>query len=77
LREKYGSSFNSFTKEKISPLAGDIINENLGLESSKIVELSKEIDTIVNGAATTNFYERYYPSVLYNYLKRQNEVYIT
>jgi len=59
LREKYGSSFNSFTKEKISPLAGDIINENLGLESSKIVELSKEIDTIVNGAATTNFYERY------------------
>ncbi|XP_062225393.1 alcohol-forming fatty acyl-CoA reductase-like isoform X2 [Phragmites australis] len=59
LREKYGSSFHSFTKEKISPLAGDIIDENLGLESPKILELSEEIDIIVNGAATTNFYERY------------------
>ncbi|CAO2173396.1 unnamed protein product [Urochloa humidicola] len=59
LREKYGSSFNSFTREKISPLAGDIIDENLGLESSKILNLSAEIDIIVNGAATTNFYERY------------------
>lgn len=45
-------------KEKISPLAGDIINENLGLESMEILKLSKEIDIIVNGAATTNFYER-------------------
>jgi fatty acyl-CoA reductase len=40
-------------------LAGDITDENLGLESSKILELSKEIDIIVNGAAITNFYERY------------------
>ncbi|TVU51227.1 hypothetical protein EJB05_02637, partial [Eragrostis curvula] len=59
LREKYGSYFHSFAKEKISTLAGDIIDENLGLESSKILELSEEIDIIVNGAATTNFYERY------------------
>ncbi|CAN6357907.1 unnamed protein product [Urochloa humidicola] len=59
LREKYGSSFHSFTREKISPLAGDIINENLGLESSRILKLPAEIDIIINGAATTNFYERY------------------
>jgi fatty acyl-CoA reductase len=58
LREKYGSSFRSFTREKISPLPGDIITENLGLESYQVLKLAEEIDVIVNGAATTNFYER-------------------
>jgi alcohol-forming fatty acyl-CoA reductase len=58
------SSFHNFTKEKISALAGDIIDENLGLESSKILELSEEIDIIINGAATTNFYERYYVFII-------------
>ncbi|XP_052163126.1 alcohol-forming fatty acyl-CoA reductase-like [Oryza glaberrima] len=68
LRENYGSNFYSFMKEKISPLAGDIINENLGLESLEILKLSKEIDIIVNGAATTNFYERYDVSLASNVL---------
>ena len=32
--------------------------ENLGLGPAKLRELWKEIDIVVNGAATTNFYER-------------------
>lgn len=32
--------------------------ENLGLGPAQLRELWKEIDIIVNGAATTNFYER-------------------
>lgn len=32
--------------------------ENLGQGPTKLRELRKEIDIIVNGAATTNFYER-------------------
>ncbi|KAG8046963.1 hypothetical protein GUJ93_ZPchr0008g14139 [Zizania palustris] len=59
LKEKRGVGFESFIQEKICPLAGDIIYENLGLDSAKLTELSKELDIIVNGAATTNFYERY------------------
>ncbi|TKW34624.1 hypothetical protein SEVIR_2G317800v4 [Setaria viridis] len=59
LREEHGADFQSFIKEKISPLAGDIIHENLGLESTQAKQLLEEIDIIVNGAATTNFYERY------------------
>ncbi|KAF0900365.1 hypothetical protein E2562_031106 [Oryza meyeriana var. granulata] len=59
LKEKHGGGFESFIEEKVCPLAGDIIYENLGLDSAKLTELSKEIDIIVNGAATTNFYERY------------------
>ncbi|XP_006659273.1 putative fatty acyl-CoA reductase 7 [Oryza brachyantha] len=59
LKEKYAGGFEDFIQEKVCPLAGDIIYEDLGLESAKLTELSKEVDIIVNGAATTNFYERY------------------
>lgn len=59
LKEKHGDGFESFVEEKVCTLAGDIIYENLGLDSAKLTELSNEIDIIVNGAATTNFYERF------------------
>ncbi|KAF8759268.1 hypothetical protein HU200_010304 [Digitaria exilis] len=59
LREKHGDGFRSFIKEKISPLAGDMTHENLGVESTRAKQLFQEIDVIVNGAAITNFYERY------------------
>ncbi|RLN04343.1 fatty acyl-CoA reductase 1 [Panicum miliaceum] len=48
-----------FVEEKVVALAGDIIYDNLGLETPMLEALAKEIDVIVNIAATTNFYERY------------------
>jgi fatty acyl-CoA reductase len=39
-------------------VAGDIIHKDLGLNSSQVKQMSEEIDIIINGAATTNFYER-------------------
>uniref|UniRef100_A0A0D9ZJF3 Fatty acyl-CoA reductase n=1 Tax=Oryza glumipatula TaxID=40148 RepID=A0A0D9ZJF3_9ORYZ len=59
LREQYGAGFNSFIKEKIYALPGDVMHENFGLESYEVLQLSKKVDIIVNGAATTNFMERY------------------
>lgn len=60
LREKHGlAGFQKLVKEKIVPLAGDIGDRNFGLHSSRADALYKEIDVIVNGAATTSFYERY------------------
>ncbi|KAF8653986.1 hypothetical protein HU200_062127 [Digitaria exilis] len=60
LREKHGSKgFQQLMEEKVVALAGDIIYENLGLETPVLEALAKEIDVIVNIAATTNFYERY------------------
>ncbi|KAG2577539.1 hypothetical protein PVAP13_6NG104300 [Panicum virgatum] len=59
LKQKHGDKFDDFIQEKVCPLAGDIVYKNLGLDNAKLTELSKEIDIIVNGAATTNFYERY------------------
>lgn len=59
LKERHGKGgFELFVEEKIVALAGDVIHENLGLDAPRLEELAKEVDIIVNGAATTNFYER-------------------
>jgi len=58
LREKHGDVFQQFIQDKIVALPGDIICDNLGLETPKLETLAKDIDIIVNIAATTNFYER-------------------
>uniref|UniRef100_A0ACD5VJU6 Uncharacterized protein n=1 Tax=Avena sativa TaxID=4498 RepID=A0ACD5VJU6_AVESA len=59
LKEKHGAGFDNFIEEKICPLVGDIMYANFGLDTAKLIELSKDIDIIVNGAATTKFSERY------------------
>uniref|UniRef100_A0A0D9ZJF5 Fatty acyl-CoA reductase n=1 Tax=Oryza glumipatula TaxID=40148 RepID=A0A0D9ZJF5_9ORYZ len=59
LREQHGASFHSFIKEKVCPLPGDITHQNFGLGNSEILQLSQDVDIIVDGAATTNFMERY------------------
>lgn len=60
LRAKHGTGFDSFIREKVIPVAGDITLQNLGIEDTLLREaLWKEIDIVVNVAATTGFYERY------------------
>ncbi|KAF6145844.1 hypothetical protein GIB67_028839 [Kingdonia uniflora] len=60
LREKLGAGFDDFVLEKIVPIAGDTTCENLGIEDSDLRdELWREVDIIVNTAATIKFDERY------------------
>ncbi|KAI4986903.1 hypothetical protein ZWY2020_019533 [Hordeum vulgare] len=59
LKKNHGVGFDNFIEEKICPLAGDVMHEGFGLNSAKLSNLYKNIDIIVNGAATTNFTERY------------------
>ncbi|KAM0828893.1 hypothetical protein ACQ4PT_067238 [Festuca glaucescens] len=60
LREKHGlTHFERLVKQKIVPLAGDTGFHNFGLDGPTVEALCEEIDVVVNGAATTNFYERY------------------
>ncbi|XP_015164953.1 fatty acyl-CoA reductase 1-like isoform X4 [Solanum tuberosum] len=57
LREKIGTNIlNSLIEEKVFPVAGDNSFEDFGIENS---EMFKEIDIIINSAATTRFDERY------------------
>ncbi|XP_021729658.1 alcohol-forming fatty acyl-CoA reductase-like [Chenopodium quinoa] len=59
LREKWGSSFESFVSDKISAVAGDTSYENLGLTDDQVKEMYNDIDIVINVAATTRFDERY------------------
>nr|XP_010313342.1 fatty acyl-CoA reductase 1-like isoform X2 [Solanum lycopersicum] len=61
LREKIGANnLNSLIEEKVFPVAGDISFEDFGIENSDMKnKMFKEIDIIINSAATTRFDERY------------------
>ncbi|KAL6838392.1 hypothetical protein ACP4OV_031798 [Aristida adscensionis] len=59
LKEKHGNGFEDLIEEKVCPLAGDIIYKNLGLCNTEMMKLLEQVEIIINGAATTNFYERY------------------
>ncbi|KAF5772761.1 putative oxidoreductase [Helianthus annuus] len=60
LKEKHGSDLHKFLSEKVTPFAGDITCEDLGVQGSSLKEeMWKDVDVVVNAAATTNFDERY------------------
>ncbi|KAL5714663.1 alcohol-forming fatty acyl-CoA reductase [Ranunculus cassubicifolius] len=59
LKKQYGTDFDSFVCNKVTPVAGDISCINFGLRNfDQIKTLWSEIDVILNVAATTNFDER-------------------
>ncbi|KAK4441284.1 Alcohol-forming fatty acyl-CoA reductase [Sesamum alatum] len=60
LKEEYGESFGSGLLSKVIPVSGDVSLENLGIVDPEVREnMWREIDIIVNSAATTKFDERY------------------
>jgi fatty acyl-CoA reductase len=59
VREKWGANLDSFISEKVIAVPGDVSYENLGVNDSKRrQDMWKEIDIILNSAATTSFDER-------------------
>ncbi|KAA8544229.1 hypothetical protein F0562_022241 [Nyssa sinensis] len=67
LKEKCGPNLTSMISEKVTPVAGDITYENLGVKDSNLLEeMWREVDIVVNLAATTNFDERYDVSIAIN-----------
>ncbi|CAI9105584.1 OLC1v1004534C2 [Oldenlandia corymbosa var. corymbosa] len=60
VKEKCGPNFSSLIAQKVTVVPGDITCENLGVHDSNLLEeMWKEVDVVVNLAATTNFDERY------------------
>ncbi|XP_026395833.1 alcohol-forming fatty acyl-CoA reductase-like [Papaver somniferum] len=60
LREREGVRYATFISEKVTPVAGDISLENLGIDDSNLInKIRKEIDVVASFAATTKFDERY------------------
>ncbi|KAK4482693.1 hypothetical protein RD792_009860 [Penstemon davidsonii] len=67
VKEQHGGNLNSFLSEKVRVVPGDITYDNLGVKDSDLLEeMWKEVDVVVNLAATTNFDERYDNSLKLN-----------
>ncbi|KAL3828425.1 hypothetical protein ACJIZ3_017227 [Penstemon smallii] len=59
LREKHGDSLEEFLKEKLIPVVGNICEPNLGMDSKDALVIKKEVDVIIQSAASTTLNERY------------------
>lgn len=55
LREIYQDGYVDFIKDKCTVLAGDITEDNLGLDLDEARKLSQNLDVFVNSAGLTNF----------------------
>ncbi|KAL1823788.1 hypothetical protein DCAR_0311796 [Daucus carota subsp. sativus] len=67
LKERLGSDLYTHLSKRVTPVAGDITHENLGVKDSAMLqEMCREVDIVVNIAATTNFDERYDISLALN-----------
>ncbi|GMH11123.1 hypothetical protein Nepgr_012964 [Nepenthes gracilis] len=73
LKQKMGRNFSSFISEKITVVPGDISHEDLAIKDPNLIEeMKRDIDVIVNLAATTNFDERYDISLYLNAFGAKN-----
>ncbi|XP_057419354.1 probable fatty acyl-CoA reductase 4 isoform X3 [Lotus japonicus] len=60
LRDEWGEDFDSFMSKKVIVIPGDVSLENLGLKDEDLKnEMLKEIEVLVNFAASTKFDERF------------------
>ncbi|KAK3032799.1 hypothetical protein RJ639_035321, partial [Escallonia herrerae] len=67
LKEKQGENLSSLISQKLTPVAGDITYKNLGVKDPQLLEeMWRDVDVVVNLAATTNFDERYDTSLSLN-----------
>src|SRR5690348_2050449 len=56
LREKFpGDAFEAFLREKITPIAGDVIHDHLGLGDELIGRIKGTISAVVNVAGVVDF----------------------
>lgn len=68
-RAKYGAEgFAALMRTKLSAVAGDMSAPRMGLQTELYAQLQRDVDVIVNSAATTAFDERYDSAVRLNTL---------
>ncbi|KAL4310791.1 hypothetical protein GQ457_01G025120 [Hibiscus cannabinus] len=59
VKQKYGEQYEEFMWSKLVGVVGDVGQSNLGMEEDFATEIAKDVQIIVNGAADTNFDQRY------------------
>jgi len=58
LRVRHGERFDTFIREKVTTVAGDLASPDLGLSTNSLEMLGSEVDFIINLAAEVNFQGR-------------------
>ncbi|PIN05112.1 Acyl-CoA reductase [Handroanthus impetiginosus] len=59
IQEKHGNSYDEFVREKLIPVVGNICEPNLGMDTYSTHEIIKEVDVIIESAASTTLNDRY------------------
>lgn len=57
LREQYGDRFERVMREKLVAVSGDLTQDRLGIDADVYDQLTREVDIIINSAATVVFDE--------------------
>jgi len=55
LRERYGSAFEGFIRDKVAVLGGDIGDVNLGYSDEEAQRVADDVDVIINSAGNVTF----------------------
>ncbi|MDT4968377.1 MAG: long-chain acyl-CoA synthetase [Acidobacteriota bacterium] len=55
LRERYGDAFEDFIRDKVSIVAGDIGETNLGYSEEEAQSIADDVDVIINSAGNVTF----------------------
>ena len=55
LRERYGSAFEGFIRDKVVVLGGDIGDKNLGYAEEEAQAVASDIDVVINSAGNVTF----------------------
>lgn len=58
LKDTHGDSYEDFMNRKLTAVSGTISSDGLGFSKDMAKEISRNVDIIVNSAATTTFDER-------------------
>ncbi|KAL0341411.1 UNVERIFIED_CONTAM: Fatty acyl-CoA reductase 2, partial [Sesamum radiatum] len=61
VREKLGNNYNyqEFVKEKLIPVVGNVCDPNLGMDLNSSRAIMKDVDVIIESAASTTLNDRY------------------
>ncbi|OLE52165.1 MAG: hypothetical protein AUG51_19620 [Acidobacteria bacterium 13_1_20CM_3_53_8] len=55
LRERYGSAFEGFIREKVAIVGGDIGDDNLGYTEEEAQRIADDVDVVINSAGNVTF----------------------
>src|ERR1043166_5359469 len=55
VRERYGSAFEDFIRDKVAIVGGDVAEANLGFSEEEAERVAKDVDVIINSAGNVTF----------------------